>query len=198
MNRRFSNITGVVLVGGKSRRMGQDKALLPVDGQPVIERVLAALQGCFEKIILVGDRPERFAQYQLPIVADLYPGSSLGGLYTGLQQAGTDRIFVASCDMPFPNPGLIRLICRQAGQYDAIMPTTAKGLEPLFACYRASCLPAMRAALEAGTYRITGILEQLQVKELGPELLAQVDPGGRALLNINTPQEYAVCQGLTS
>ncbi|MDD2500058.1 MAG: molybdenum cofactor guanylyltransferase [Geobacter sp.] len=196
MNSQFNDITGVILVGGKSRRMGLDKAFLVVDGVPIIERLLSSLQGCFKHLLLVGDQPERFGPYNIPVVPDIYPGSSLGGLYTGLHAAKTDRIFVASCDIPFPNPELIRLICAEAEGYDAVVPATENGLEPLFALYGKSCLAAMQAALEAEQYRITEVLQQLQTRTIGPELLARIDLGGRSLLNLNTPDEYIACKEL--
>lgn len=196
VNSLCSDITGVILVGGKSRRMGQDKAFLPVGGVPVIERIIQTMQGCFKHLLLVGDRPERFTQYQLPVVPDSYPGSSLGGLYTGLRHAETDRIFVVSCDIPFPDPALIHLLCADTAAYDAVVPATQGGLEPLFALYRKSCLPAMQAALEAGNFRITALLQQLQIKTIAPEQLGQIDTTGRSLLNINTPDEYAACKEL--
>jgi molybdopterin-guanine dinucleotide biosynthesis protein A len=196
MNSLLNDITGVILVGGKSRRMGQDKAFLLIEGLPVIERIIRAMQGCFKKLLLVGDRPERFDQYGLSVVPDIYPGSSLGGLYTGLHTAATDAIFVTSCDIPFSNPELIRFICADTKPYDAVIPATEGGLEPLFALYHKSCLPAMQAALEVGNFRITALLQQLQVKTIVPEQLGQIDADGRALLNINTPDEYAACKEL--
>lgn len=196
MNGLFNDITAVIMVGGKSLRMGQDKAFLPVEGVPVIERIIQALQCCFRQLLLVGDRPERFAPYGLPVVPDSYPGSSLGGLYTGLQHAETDRVFVTSCDIPFPDPELIRLICAESDACDVVLPASANGLEPLFALYHRSCLAAMQAALEAGNFRITALLQQLQIKTIAPELLARIDSDGRALLNMNTPDEYAACKGL--
>ena len=193
---QFIDITGVILVGGKSRRMGQDKALLDLAGQPLIGRIIGVMQSCFKHLLLVGDQPERFTSYNLPVVPDSYPGSSLGGLYTGLHAAATERIFVTSCDIPFPNPELIRLICAEAEGYDAIVPATDGGLEPLFALYAKSCLPVMQTALEAGNFRITAVLQQLQIKTIAPEQLGQIDADGRALLNINTPEEYAACKEL--
>jgi len=196
MSSRFPAITAVMLVGGKSRRMGQDKAFLEVDGLPLIERLIQTLQGCFDQLLLVGDRPERFAHYGIPIVPDIYPGSSLGGLYTGLKLAATEQIFVTSCDIPFPNPSLIRLLCSQEQGCDAVVPVTAKGLEPLFAMYRRSCLSPMQAALEKGDFRIMTLLKQLQVLEIGPEKLGLLDPADRCLLNLNTPDDYAACRVL--
>ena len=198
MNHRFNNITGVILVGGKSLRMGQDKAMLKLNGQPLAERIIQTLQTCFDHLLLVGDQPERFSAYGLPVVADRYPGSSLGGLYTGLYAAATERIFVASCDLPFPNQSLIRLICAEAGAYDAVVPVTQQGREPLFALYRKSALPAMQTALDSGNYRITDLLQRLQVKEIDQEQIRKIDPAGQALRNINTPDEYASCKELAS
>lgn len=193
MNNRFSDITGVILVGGKSRRMGQNKAFLEIGGQPLVRRIIQALQECFQHLILVGDQPEQFAPYGLPIIPDIYRGSSLGGLYTGLKSATTKQIFVTSCDIPFPNPELIRLICSQPDSYDAVLPSTNQGLEPLFARYCRLAMPTMQAALEAGNYRITNLLEQLQVLMIESDKLYAVDPDGRALLNINTPNDYTAC-----
>lgn len=192
MNSRFSNITGVILVGGKSRRIGRDKAFLLIDGLAAVERVIQVMQGCFQQLLLVGDRPERFERYRLPVLPDIYPGSSLGGLYTGLSSAATDRIFVSACDIPFPDSELIRLICREADCRDAVIPATEGGLEPLFGLYHKSCLPLMQAALEAGNYRITALLGQVRVKQIDQAILREVDPSGRGLLNMNTPEEYAV------
>lgn len=197
MNSLCSDITGVILVGGKSRRMGRDKAFMIIEDLPVIERIIGVMRGCFKDLLLVGDRPERFESYGLPVAPDIYPGSSLGGLYTGLHTAATNRIFVTSCDIPFPNPALIRLICAETAPYDAVIPATHGGLEPLFAWYRKTCLPSMQAALEDGNYRITGLLRQLQIKTIASEQLMQIDTTGRALLNINTPEEYAACKELT-
>lgn len=196
MIRQFNDITAVILVGGRSRRMGLDKAFLEVAGQPLVERLIHILQDCFDQLLLVGDRPERFNAYGLPVVPDLYPGSSLGGLYTGLHQAPTDRIFATSCDIPFPNSSLIRLLCDQKQGADAVVPVTARGPEPLFALYHRTCLPPMQAALEAGDFRIMTLLKQLQVLEVGPDQLALLDPADRCLLNLNTPEEYAVCREL--
>lgn len=175
--------------------MGRDKAFLPADGKPFVERLLAVLHDCFQQLLLAGDRPERFEPYQVPVVPDIYPGSSLGGLYTALQHAETDRVFVTSCDMPFISPDIIRLICSCRGKYDAVVPATERGLEPLCALYAKSCLPVMQQALQAGNYRITAVLQQLEVQYLSPELLQTVDPVGRGLININTPEEYAACRG---
>jgi molybdopterin-guanine dinucleotide biosynthesis protein len=182
------DVTGVILAGGKSRRMGRDKARLPVAGQDLFERVLAVLQGLFPRVLIAGDRPD-LARPGLPAFADRYPGSALGGLYTGLQAAATPYIFVAACDMPHPDPELIRTLCALRQGQDLVVIRTADGLEPLFAVYGKNCLEPMRALLEAGNFRIYDFYDQVRVRYVGEEEL----PAGwrRALSNINTPQDYA-------
>ncbi len=191
MSGHSSTITGIILVGGKSRRMGTDKAFLRIDGVSMFERVLCAMAENFSSILLIGDCKERYEAYGLPVVADRYPGSALGGLYSGLLAAPTDLVFVAPCDMPFPSPSLIGHICSMAGDFDIVVPRTRHGLEPLFALYRKSCLGPMQRLLEAGNYRIYDFYPEVAVRYLEEELGRFID-GERALLNLNTPEEFAM------
>jgi len=170
-------ITGIILVGGKSRRMGTDKAFLEIAGVPLFERVLRAMSVNFASIMLIGDRQERFSGYGLPVIPDRYPGSALGGLYTGLLSADTNLIFVSSCDMPFPSVPLIRHICSLADGFDAVVPRTENGFEPLFALYRKSCLEPMRRLLEQGNYRVYDFYPEVNVRLVGAEELSLVMEG---------------------
>ncbi len=190
----FKEITGIILVGGKSRRMGQDKALLPIRGKLMVERVLELFQEQFPQVLLIGDRPERFERYHLPVLPDIFPGSSLGGLYTGLQHAASEHIFVASCDLPFPNRAILQHCCTQREGFDAVVPCSEQGPEPLFACYRKSCLPAMRAQLEEGRFNITTIFPHLLTRLVPYSELHPFDGDRTAFINLNTPHELA---GLT-
>lgn len=190
----FNDITAVILAGGKSRRMGQDKALLPVQGKPLFERVLEPLQDCFTQLLVIGDRPKRFEQYHLTVLPDLFPGSSLGGLYTGLQHATTETVFVTSCDLPFPNRAIIRHICQLKEGYDVVVPYSPLGIEPLFACYRKSGLTAMRAQLEQGVFTISTVFSKLQTRHVPWHELQALDPAGTAFLNLNTPADLAALE----
>ena len=185
------DITGVILVGGKSRRMGRDKAFLKVAGKPLIERLLDLFRASFAQIVLVGDREERFAGYGLPVFPDIYPGSSLGGLYTGLLHAATEYIFVSSCDIPFPNGDVLRYLCSLRNGYDAVVQTNANGYEPLFALYSKNCLEPIRALLDSGDFCAYAYYPQVRVRYVPYEELAHLDRDGRAFLNINTPEEFA-------
>jgi molybdopterin-guanine dinucleotide biosynthesis protein A len=191
MNGQIPSITGVILVGGKSRSMGTDKAFLEIEGEPIFERVLRAMSANFASVLLIGDKQERFSGYGLPVIADRYPGSALGGLYTGLLSADTDLIYVSPCDLPFPSASLIRHLCSLANGFDTVVPKTEKGFEPLFALYRKSCLEPMRHLLEQGNYRVYDIYPEVTVRFVSAEELNLVTDLEHSLLNINTPAEYA-------
>jgi len=183
-----NDLTGVILAGGKSRRMGRDKAWLPVDGQGLFERVLTVMGELFPHLLIAGDRPD-LARPGLPAVADLYPGSALGGLYTGLREATTPYIFATACDIPHPDPAIIRTLCALRQGHDLVVIRTAEGYEPLFAVYGKNCLEPMQELLDAGNFRIYDFYHKVRVRYVGEgELPAD---WRRALCNINTPQEYA-------
>jgi len=186
------DITGIILVGGKSRRMGRDKAFLEVAGKPLFEIMLELFRGIFARILLVGDRAERFAGYGLPVVPDIYPGSSLGGLYTGLYNAETKYVFVSSCDLAFPRAEIVDYLCSFLKDgFDAVVPSTRYGYEPLFALYSKSCLAPIKAQLDDGEFCAYAYYPKIRVRYVPPEELARFDRDGRAFLNLNTPEELA-------
>ena len=189
------DITGVILVGGKSRRMGTDKAFLKVDDIPIFERVLSVFRRCFQRVVLIGDRAERFQAYALPVLPDSYPGSSLGGLYTGLELATTPYVFVSSCDLPYALAGIVRHLCSLREGFDAVVVTTSQGYEPLFALYAKGCLPAIKALLDSGRYCAYAFYPQVNVRFVPYGEIAPLDPDGRAFLNVNTPEEFAQTGG---
>lgn len=194
-NSSFDDITAVILVGGKSRRMGADKAFLEIDGVPLFERVLGVCREAFPKIILVGGQTERFAGYGLPAHPDIYPGSALGGLYTGLVHAQTPYVFVTACDLPFPSSAVARHLASLRHGFDAVVPRSADGFEPLFAVYARTCLEPMRRLLERGNFRIYDFYPEINIRYVPMAKLARLAGSGRALVNVNTPEEFARAGG---
>lgn len=188
---KLDNLTGVILVGGKSLRMGRDKAFLEIGGVPLYARMLHVLERIFADVILVGDRQDRFTECKRPVYPDIYPGSALGGLFTGLHQAATDYIFAAPCDTPFPSEALIRHLCLSTEGGDAVVPKTADGYEPLFAVYRKTCLSPMKTLLEHGTFRIRELYQTTNVCYVDQNVISRFDESGRSFVNINTPDEFA-------
>jgi molybdenum cofactor guanylyltransferase len=182
--------TGIILVGGKSRRMGVDKAFLEIDGRPLFERVLAVFRETFSSIILVGNRKDRYSRYDLPIYPDIYPGSSLGGLYTGLVHAETHHIFVASCDLPFPSGAVARHLYSLREGSDGVVPTGPDGCEPLFAVYSEGCREPMCRFLERGDYCILDLYPGLNIRYVPVEQLTHLEGADRTFINVNTPEEF--------
>ena len=185
---RYSDVTGVLLAGGKSRRMGRDKARIMFNGQSLVERSLGLLQRFFPTVFIAGDRPE-LAGPELPAIPDIYPGSALGGLHTGLKTAKTDWIFVAPCDMPFPDGRIVERLLAHRNGYDAVVPRTPEGYEPVFALYHKNCLPRMESMLRQNRFRIYDFYQRINIRFLDPPEL----PEGwqRSLVNVNTLQDLA-------
>lgn len=187
-NEQLLNITGVLLAGGKSRRMGQDKARLEIDGNPMFERALELLQCFCSTTLIAGDRPD-LARPELPCLPDIFPGSALGGLYTGLNASNTEWILVAPCDMPYPDKRIAERMLETRNGYDAVVPRTPAGYEPVFALYHKNCLPQMENMLRQNQFRIYDFYQRINIRYLDPPDL----PEGweRALININTPEDLA-------
>lgn len=180
------DVTGVLLAGGQSRRMGQDKALLQLNGLTLFERSLQLLKQFCRQILIAGDRSD-LTRPGIAAFADLYPGSALGGLYTGLRAAETDWIFVVPCDMPYPSPEIAQRLLAKRDGVEAVVPRTADGYEPVFALYHKNCLEPMEALLCKGQYRIYDFYQRIAIRFLDPPEL----PCGwrQALININTPAQ---------
>lgn len=190
-----NTIIGAILVGGQSRRMGRDKSLLPVAGIPLVERVAACLASCLGEVILVGDRPERFASLGLPVVPDLHPGSALGGIHAALCYARGRGVFVAPCDLPFPSTPLLHHLLSLAPGYDVVVPRSPQGLEPLFAYYGPGCLAPVEELLARGNYRILDFYPRVRTLEVDLAGIPSLAPDGRAFLNINTPEDLGAAEG---
>ncbi len=183
-----NDTTGVILAGGKSTRMGCDKALLILNGETLFRRVLHVLQGLFSDIIIAGDRPD-LACFHVPYHPDPYPGSSLGGIYTGLCASTRPYIFVAACDIPFPDPEPVRIILSHRRDNDVVIFKTPGGFEPCFALYSQRCRGPIKTMLTQGLYHIVDFFPHVKVCHLDAAVL--VPQWESSLKNVNTPEEFS-------
>lgn len=182
----IADVTGVLLAGGRSTRMGQDKATLRVGGRMLAGRVLDALREVFATTLVAGDRPD-LATPETPCVADRYPGSALGGIHGALAAAATPWVFVAPCDLAHPDPRLMRHLAQRREGFDVVVPRTDGGLEPVFALYHKNCLPHIERLLSQGSFRVYDFYDH--VRTLHVEARDLPDGWRRALLNLNDPRD---------
>lgn len=187
----------VIQAGGQSQRMGQNKALMPFLGQPLIERIVQRLmmkKPAADEILVITNQPDLFSFLDLAMFPDLIAGKGpLGGLFTALSVAKFPLVAVVACDMPFINPQLLGLERDLLGvdEWDVVLPRSKDGLEPLHAVYRKDvCLPAIRMALNEDRLRMISWMGDVKVREMGIEELVIIDPDLRSFMNVNTPDEF--------
>lgn len=189
-----------IQAGGASSRMGTDKALLPFNGEPLVQRVLKRLAPIADEIFIVSNHPERFSAFGLPVYTDEIANiGALGGLYTALIRAKGELLALAACDMPFAQPKLLERMAAAMtdAAIDAMVPMTNGYYEPAFAVYRRSaCLPLVRQSIDRGEKRMISWFERARIKTLTAATLAELDPWQRAFLNVNTPEEFAAAERL--
>jgi molybdopterin-guanine dinucleotide biosynthesis protein A len=195
---QIHGITAVILAGGVSSRMGSNKALLTVEGAPLIEKIYLTLAQLFREVVLVTNTPEEYAFLPCPMVADRYPGvGPLAGLHAGLMASSSDRIFLTACDTPFLNPDVIRMICSDDGGYDAVVPVSRGGKEPLQALYGLRCLTMVEQALERGDWKLLNLLDRVQTRFVTREELTAIPDAELSFCNVNTPEEYGRLSAVT-
>jgi molybdopterin-guanine dinucleotide biosynthesis protein A len=184
-------MTGVVLAGGRSRRIGTNKALLPFEGSTLLGRAVEVLQSVAEKVWVIVDSAEGCYSSEAAVKEDVCPNCGcLGGIYTGLMAAETVYRFVLACDMPFIRPEFLSFLAVHAEGWDVVIPKTAKGYEPLCAVYSKACLNPIRNQFEAGRFKVTDFLGRVRVRIVGEEEIGRFDFDGRMFYNINTWAEY--------
>ncbi|MBO9540331.1 molybdenum cofactor guanylyltransferase [bacterium] len=180
----------VLLAGGKSQRMGQDKARLPFGSEPLAARVYRTLAEVFPQVVVVTNQPD----FPVPgafCISDRFPGNGpLEGLASAFEAIDADRVLLVACDMPFLQPELLRALANEPDDADVIAPRTPRFREPLLAIYSRRLLPVLRERLGAGDCRVCGLIDDVNHREIGPEALRQHDPELRSFWNLNRPEDY--------
>jgi len=183
----------VIQAGGESRRMGQDKGLLLLLGQPLIARVMARVASLADEVLVTTNHPEAYRFLGVPLFEDIYPGmGALGGLYTALTVARHPLVAVVACDMPFASPEILAAARQRLleADVDVVIPQSEDGYEPFHAVYRRDiCLPAVKDALEAGERRLISWFPAVKIATLSAEEASRLDPLKLAFWNLNTPEE---------
>ena len=186
-----AGVTGIILAGGESRRMGRNKAFLPWGDTTLIEHLLERLKPVTDELIVAVKDAQAFRHLKARVVEDCVPDAhALGGFYTGLRAASHELCFVCGCDTPFVSPGLVSALTGLSDGYDLVIPRSPRGLEPLHAVYvRSSALPAIEEQLRHRQWNLQGLVPRLHAKVIEADTLQRLDPTGLSFFNLNTPED---------
>ena len=187
-------VTGIVLAGGRSRRLGRDKAVETIAGQSLIARVLDSLSHVAQELVVVVNDHERARELPLPdsvvTAVDIYPDTgSLGGIFTGLTASSNRWGIVVACDMPFLNLDLLEHLLAFREGHDLVVPVIDHRPEPTHAAYSKVCLPAIETRLRANDLKIAKFFDDVRAKYISQRRVEEIDPGGLSFFNINTEED---------
>ena len=190
MSQSKTKMTAIILAGGKSIRMGANKAFILIDGVPIIARIQTLFKELFEEVIIVTNQKDLFKDFDSKIYTDLFPNKgALGGLYTGIFFSSFQYSFCVACDMPFIGKTLVQLLIKNTKGEDVIVPRTRDGLEPLHAIYSKNCLGPIKGVIEEGKYKIIDFYDRVKVKIVEERDFLYLDPLRESFINVNTPEE---------
>lgn len=183
-------MTGIILSGGKSRRMGKNKAFIEVGGLRLVDRITVLFKELFDEVILVTNEPLAYLDLDVTIATDIFPGKGpLGGIYTGLFFAQHERAFVAPCDMPFLKSGFIEWMMENSGNCDILVPAPSDGLQPLHAVYSKKCLPIIKKMLDDDRLQIKLLYKRCKTVEVPESMLRLFDGELKMFRNINSQED---------
>jgi molybdopterin-guanine dinucleotide biosynthesis protein A len=181
-------MTGVVLIGGKSRRFGVDKVLYEFNGNPLIDHVVNSIKPLFREIILIGHMRAGLDAYR--VIPDIRPGlGPLGGIATALKATDDDSFFFCAADMPNLNRTFIRFLIEQLPGHDIVMPVWSRGREPLHAVYHRRILPLIDALLAQNDYRIFSLVKKTDTLFVQEETIRGFGAPESLFFNINTADD---------
>ncbi len=186
-------LTGAILAGGYSRRLGQDKASLPLQGKPLARWVAEALALAAPECWLITNHPQEHLALGLPLVTDLCPFQGpAGGLLTALFYSPTPWVLAAAADNPFLAPELVAELALRVARTSrpAVVCQSPWGLEPFPGLYHVRLLPQLTSFLQSER-RTTRFLSVCRPEIIPPEAVARLDPDGRSFFNLNTPEDLA-------
>ena len=197
-----SPITSIILAGGRSARLGANKALQFLDGRSLIQWVVDCLSAFSTEIIIAtadGESIPCHSPVPMKTVADSHPGKGpLSGIYSGLMASASSAAIVVGCDMPFLSAGLLRYMLRLSVDSDAVVPVTHKGMEPLCAVYSRRCLLHIERLLAQNRLGVRHLFDLVDVRYVRDEEFDALDPGRLSLFNINSQSDLDRASGMAA
>lgn len=161
----FSNFTAIILSGGKSRRMENDKSLLLLKGKPIIEILYNLLENFFQEVLIISNDIEKYQFLTNNIYQDVYPGfGPLSGIHSGLVNSNNDFNFVVSCDMPFINEELLKYLVFIKSNFDIIIPKSNSSIHSLCGIYKKSCINSAEELLKKAANNKNNYYDKTKIK----------------------------------
>lgn len=192
-------VSAILLAGGKSSRLGTDKAKVKLDGESVMIQAIAEKLSGLSEDIVVSTNGRRYEDITIPVrwAIDVRPGAgSLMGLYSGLLAAKHDYAIAVACDMPFINIELLKYMISLPRDYDALLPKIGEQTEQLHSIYSKNCLPKMEKYLNSGHLKITSFMDEIDVKYVDEDIINKYDPRHLSFFNVNTAQQLNEAQDI--
>jgi molybdopterin-guanine dinucleotide biosynthesis protein A len=175
--------------------MGTDKSFVRILGQPLIERVLARVEGLADEVVIITNRPAEFAYLGVPLFEDIVPGkAALGGIYTALSRVRGEHTLVVAVDMPFLNPDLLAYLLSLRQGYDVVAPRLEGYPQATHAVYGKACLDPIRRKIEVNRLKIVDFYDQVRARYVDEDEMRPFDPALRSFVNVNTPDELSDAQ----
>ena len=193
---RFPGCSAAILAGGKSSRMGTNKALLEVGAGAMLVRTAELLRPLVDELFLVADDEAPYVRLGLPVIPDVHPGrGAVGGIHAALRHAAHPLVLCVACDMPHIGRGVVELLLGSARPGDdALLPRIGGLPEPLLAVYARTAHAGFERAIRAGRLRVVDALEGLRVRYVDEPELRAADAALRSFVNVNTPEELAAAR----
>lgn len=192
----LANFSVCILAGGKSSRMGADKALVLLNGRTLLDGVLEVARSVSTEVRIVGD-PGKYSGFA-PCIRDLHADCGpLGGIHAALRESHTDLNLMLAVDLPFVTPALLRFLTARATespQSTVTVPRTGRGLQPLCAVYRREFAVSAEKALQAGRYKIDALFDPASTQVVEENVLRSAGFSPELFRNLNTPDDLAQAQ----
>lgn len=197
----MDSATGIILAGGSSRRMGQNKALMQFGCATLIEHTICQLRSAATNLLLITNTPSLYGHLGVRMYTDVVPNKgALGGIYTGLTHADDPAVICVACDMPLLQPRLLSYLTTILGEDDAVVPYVENpdSSDPIFqtlsAVYSKKCLSVIKQMFVEGELRVHALYNRISVRVVPPSEWRQFDPHGHSFFNINTPEDFNVAR----
>lgn len=193
-------MSGIILAGGSSSRLGRDKSFIDIGGLRLIDRVILRLSAVADTLIIVANDTDKYSSYadRAVIAKDIVPGlGPLAGLQAGLTVSSDDINLIVSCDAPFLRQPVLSYLVNNIGDADALVPRWDGHVHTVLAVYRKSCLPAITAALSEKRLRLDSFFNDVIVEYVEESVLYALDPLGASFFNVNTKADLSTAERLS-